>query len=384
MDCKKSDFNLDTSYTYLNCAYMSPQLKIVEEAGIEGVRRKRNPFKISPELFFDETETLRKEYAKLINASEPRRIVVIPSVSYGMANVARNLPLSKGDNIIVADEQFPSNIYPWRALADDKDAEIITVTPPAGPSRGKCWNEMILESITPKTKMVAIGNVHWADGTLFNLKAIRDRTRDVGAWLVIDGTQSVGALPIDVEEIQPDALVCAGYKWLMGPYSIGLAYYGPALDGGKPVEENWINRYESENFSGLVNYSDRYQPGALRYEVGEHSNFILVPMMLAAVRQLNEWGVENIQTYCSELISEPVKHLIESGFRIEDEEHRPSHLFGVRLSSRHDMEDIKKALEADNILVSVRGDSIRVSPNVYNTQNELRQFAETLLSQAPV
>ena len=117
MDCKKSDFNLDPAFTYLNCAYMSPQLNIVEEAGIEGVRRKRNPFKISAELFFEETESLRKEYAKLINASEPRRIVVIPSVSYGMANVARNLPLSKGDNIIVADEQFPSNVYPWRALA---------------------------------------------------------------------------------------------------------------------------------------------------------------------------------------------------------------------------------------------------------------------------
>ncbi|REL38984.1 aminotransferase class V-fold PLP-dependent enzyme [Rhodohalobacter sp. SW132] len=379
MDCKKSDFNLDTSYTYLNCAYMSPQLNTVEKAGIEGVRRKRNPFKISAELFFDETETLRKEYAKLINASEPRRIVVIPSVSYGMANVARNLPLSRGENIIVADEQFPSNIYPWRSLADDKNAEIITVTPPAGPSRGKRWNEMILESINPKTKMVAIGNVHWADGTLFDLKQIRKRTRDVGAWLVIDGTQSVGALPIDVEEIEPDALICAGYKWLMGPYSIGLAYYGPAMDDGKPVEENWINRYESENFAGLVNYSDRYQPGALRYEVGEHSNFILVPMMLTAVKHLNEWGVENIQAYCRDLISKPVKQLREAGFRIEDENHRSAHLFGVRLSSHHNMEDIKKALETNHILVSVRGDSIRVSPNVYNTQNELRKFAETLV-----
>ncbi|HBX65139.1 MAG TPA: aminotransferase, partial [Balneolaceae bacterium] len=92
-----------------------------------------------------------------------------------------------------------------------------------------------------------------------------------------------------------DALICAGYKWLMGPYSIGLAYYGPALDDGNPVEENWINRYESENFANLVNYNDEYQPGALRYEVGEHSNFILVPMMLKAVQQLNQWGVENIQ-----------------------------------------------------------------------------------------
>ncbi len=381
MDCKKSDFNLDPAFTYLNCAYMSPQLNIVEEAGIEGVRRKRNPFKISAELFFEETESLRKEYAKLINASEPRRIVVIPSVSYGMANVARNLPLSKGDNIIVADEQFPSNIYPWRTLAQENQAEILTVSPPGEfKNRGKRWNERILESITPKTKMVAIGNIHWADGTLFDLIQIRKRTREVGAWLVIDGTQSVGALPIDVEEIEPDALVCAGYKWLMGPYSIGLAYYGPALDDGKPVEENWINRYESENFANLVNYSDGYQPGALRYEVGEHSNFILVPMMLAAVKQLNEWGVEHIQNYCRELISGSINKLKAAGFHIEDHPFRASHLFGVRLSANHDEKTVKSALEREHILVSFRGDSIRVSPNVYNSAGDMQKLTDALLS----
>lgn len=381
MDCKQSHFQLDPSVTYLNCAYMSPQLNSVEEAGIEGVRRKRNPFNISGNLFFSETEELRQEYAKLVNARDPKRIVVIPSVSYGMANVARNLPLSKGENIIVVDEQFPSNIYPWRRLADEKDAEIITVTPPeTKEERGKKWNQKILESITPKTTMVAIGNIHWADGTLFNLKAIRKRTRDVGAWLVIDGTQSVGALPLDVQEIDPDALVCAGYKWLMGPYSIGLAYYGPALDGGKPVEENWINRYESENFAGLVNYNDNYQPGALRYEVGEHSNFILVPMMLTAVRQLNSWGVDNIQTYCRELISESVEKLLDAGYRIEDPARRASHLFGVRLSADYQMEAIKCALEQNHILVSFRGDSIRVSPNVYNSKEEMSNFTKALLS----
>ncbi|CAN5365692.1 aminotransferase class V-fold PLP-dependent enzyme [soil metagenome] len=381
MHCKKSDFNLDNSYTYLNCAYMSPMLTIVEEAGIEGVRRKRDPFKISPELFFEETETLRREYAHLINAGNPGRIVVIPSVSYGMANVARNLPLSKGENIIVADEQFPSNVYPWRALANEKGAEIVTVSPPDDfKERGKRWNERILESINSKTRMVAIGNIHWADGTLFDLKAIRKRTRDAGAWLVIDGTQSVGALPINVQDIQPDALVCAGYKWLMGPYSIGLAYYGPALDDGSPVEENWINRYESENFAGLVNYSDAYQPDSLRYEVGEHSNFILIPMLLTAVKQLNSWGVENIQSYCRELISESVENLKSAGYRIEDEEFRASHLFGVRLSRDHNLEAVKSALNEEKIIVSFRGDSIRVSPNVYNTENEIRQFASTLSS----
>lgn len=380
MDSKKSHFQLNHSVTYLNCAYMSPQLKVVEEAGLEGLKRKRNPFKISPEEFFGETDTLREEYAKLINADDPKRIVVIPSVSYGMANVAKNLPLSKGDNIVVVGEQFPSNVYPWRSAAAESGAEIVTITPPKTlDNRGKIWNEKILEAIDSKTKLVALGNIHWADGTLFDLKTIRARTREVGAWLAIDGTQSVGALPFDVSEIQPDALVCAGYKWLMGPYSIGLAYYGPALDEGKPVEENWINRYESENFANLVNYNDDYQPAALRYEVGEHSNFILVPMMLAAVKQLNEWGPENIQKYCRDLIKEPISKLRDAGYWIEDEDYRSSHLFGIRLGDDHDMEQIKARFEEENILVSFRGDSIRVSPNVYNTEEEFGKLVETLI-----
>ena len=381
MDCKKNHFQLDDSVTYLNCAYMSPQLKVVEEAGLLGVQRKRNPFTISPEEFFGETDQLREEYAKLINAKEPKRIVVIPSVSYGMANVANNVPVSNGDNIIVVGEQFPSNVYPWRSVVQEKGGEIITITPPKEhKDRGKIWNDKILNAINERTKMVAVGNIHWADGTLFDLKAIRKRTREVGAWLAIDGTQSVGALPFDVSEIQPDALVCAGYKWLMGPYSIGLAYYGPALDEGNPVEENWINRYESENFSNLVNYNDDYQPGALRYEVGEHSNFILVPMMLKAVQQLNEWGVENIQKYCRELIAKPVEKLKAAGYKIEDPDYRASHLFGIRLGDGHDMDQIKEAFEALNILVSFRGDSIRVSPNVYNTDEEFDQLTQALSS----
>ncbi|WP_428236121.1 aminotransferase class V-fold PLP-dependent enzyme [Gracilimonas sp.] len=381
MDCKKSHFQLDESVTYLNCAYMSPQLKVVEEAGIWGVQRKRNPFKISPEEFFGETDQLREEYAKLINAKDPKRIVVIPSVSYGMANVARNAPINKGDNIIVVGEQFPSNVYPWRSVVQEKGGEIITITPPKEQeNRGKVWNKKVLNAINDRTKLVAMGNIHWADGTLFDLKAIRKRTREVEAWLAIDGTQSVGALPFDVSEIQPDALVCAGYKWLMGPYSIGLAYYGPSLDEGKPVEENWINRYESENFANLVNYNDQYQPGALRYEVGEHSNFILVPMMLKAVQQLNEWGVESIQQYCRELIAGPVEKLKSAGFKIEDREYRASHLFGIRLGEGHDMDQVKSAFDEQNILVSFRGDSIRVSPNVYNTAQDFDKLVDVLIS----
>ena len=139
-----------------------------------------------------------------------------------------------------------------------------------------------------------MGMVHWADGTIFDLEKIRKKTKEVGALLIIDGTQSVGAMPFDVNKIKPDALVCAAYKWLMGPYGSAFCYYGEAFDNGFPIEESWINRKNSEDFSQLINYQEDYSEGARRYNVGQQSNFINVAMLTAAINQLNSWGVDNI------------------------------------------------------------------------------------------
>jgi selenocysteine lyase/cysteine desulfurase len=365
---------------YLNCAYMSPMLKTVEKKGLEGIHAKRNPAAVAGEDFFKDTEKLRKEFSKLINC-EASRVVLVPSVSYGMANVVNNIKLSSSDNIIVAAEQFPSNYYPWQRVSQDTRAKLKVIAPPDElVNRGKLWNERLLEAIDTNTKLVALGNVHWADGTLFNLKEIRKRTKEVGALLIIDGTQSVGALPFDVKEIQPDALVCAGYKWLMGPYSLGLAYYGEYFDQGKPVEENWINRLHSENFAGLVNYETHYQPGALRYEVGEHSNFILLPMLLEAVKQINQWKPKVIQQYCASITRKPISILQEAGYWIEDEKFRGHHLFGVRLPAHAEVGKIKKALQKNKISISFRGDAIRVSPNLYNSEADVIKLVRVLVS----
>ncbi len=381
MNCQKHLFNLDPEITYLNCAYMSPLMKEVEQAGIEGLLQKRQPDKVTGDDFFANNELLRAEFGKLINVKQINRLVVIPSVSYGMANVAKNIPLQKGDNIILVGEQFPSNVYPWMEIASQNDTHIKTISPPDEiADRGRLWNIRLLEAIDSKTRLVAMGHIHWADGTLFDLKAIRKRTLEVGAWLVIDGTQSIGALPFDVEELQPDALIAAGYKSMMGPYSIGIAYYGEALDEGTPIEQNWINRYKSEDFASLVNYSEEYQPGALRYEVGERSNFILIPMMLKALQKLNEWAPENVQQYCRDLVREPLERLRNSGFIIENEKYRASNLFGIRLGDHHNMDRAKKNLQEAKVFVSYRGDAIRVSPNVYNDAKDLERLVGALNS----
>ena len=320
LTCQRDLFFLPDDVHYLNCAYMSPLARRVEEAGIAGMRRKRVPSAITAADFFTDSERARRDFARLVNAADPARVAIIPAASYGIAVAARNLRCRRGQNVVIAHQQFPGNVYAWRALARREGLELRTVAVRDDePRRARTWNERLLEAIDPGTAAVAIGHVHWTDGTRFDLERIGARARECGAALVIDGTQSVGALPFDVERLQPDALVCAAYKWLLGPYSIGLAYFGPRFDGGVPLEETWIARQGSEDFRALVDYRDEYLPGALRYDVGERSNFILLPMVIAALEQLLEWGVGEIQAYCRALPAELLRAALTLHVAVEDE-----------------------------------------------------------------
>jgi selenocysteine lyase/cysteine desulfurase len=374
LDCQRNLFTIPDSIHYLNCAYMSPQLRSVEEIGQKSLKRKNSPWEMQIMDFFEPVERLKSLFATLIKVQDANRIAIIPSASYGLSTVARNLPLKKGQEIIVVEGQFPSNVYPWKREADAKGAFLKIVSAPRSSQRGEEWNAKILESIHANTAAVALGNIHWADGTKFDLPEIRKKTKEVGAWLVIDGTQSVGALPIDIDALSPEALVCGGYKWLLGPYSLGMAYFSPALDNGIPLEENWINRYGSEDFSTLVNYQDNYQSGASRYSVGEHSNFQLVPMLTKAIEQLLAWDIPEIQTYCTHLIAPFLDEFRNMGIYIEHEKWRAAHLFGLHLPDYMMNRPIQSLLQQNRVYVSRRGNSLRISPHLYNTTLDMEQL----------
>ncbi len=376
LTCQKDLFSLPDDLHYLNGAYMSPLSKAVEAAGHQGIAQKAVPSRIRPDDFFTYSQRARERFATLVNA-DPERVAIIPAASYGIATVARNLHPEPGQNIVILHEQFPSNVYAWRAFRE-RGVHLTTVAPPDSGERGKQWNEHILEAITSETAVVALGHVHWTDGTRFDLEAIGRRAREVGAALIIDGTQSVGALPFDVQQIQPDALIVAAYKWLMAPYGTGLAYYSARFDDGAPLEENWIGRRGSENFSGLVDYQDSYAPGAVRYDMGERSNPILLPMLIQALDDVLAREVSRIQDYCAALVQRVLPEICDLGYRIEDEAWRASHLFGLRLPPGVSLERLHAALDQHNVMVSVRGDAVRVSPNVYNGARDMDALVQAM------
>jgi selenocysteine lyase/cysteine desulfurase len=368
--CQRSAFALPDGVHYLNCAYMGPLPAAAQEAGIAGVRRKALPT-IPAADFFRESDEARVLLARVIGAAEAQRVAILPAVSYGIAIAARNLPCARGQNIVVAAEQFPSNVYAWRRLARERGAQLRTVAAPvAAAPRAAAWSEAISDAIDGATCIVALPHVNWTDGTRFDLDQIGERVRRHGAAFVIDGSQSIGALDLPLARIQPDAVLCAGYKWLLGPYGLSFGWFGPRFDDGVPLEETWIGRQGSEDFQRLVDYRDEYQPGALRYDVGEHSNFILLPMALASMRLVLDWGAARIQQYCDTLFGAVLAEAESLGFSIEPREGRGAHLFGLRVPRGVELRALHTALQERSVFASLRGSALRVSPNVYNDRND--------------
>lgn len=381
LDCQKHLFSLPDDVHYLNCAYMSPLLKSVENAGVDGLQKKRMPYTITNDDFFETPRKTRELFAELVNAPSYHHISLLPSVSYGMGIVAKNLQVSAGQNIVSVSEEFPSNVYAWKDQIE-QGVELRLVAAPKewneDETRAEAWNARIIDAIDDNTILLVMSPIHWTDGTYFDISLLADTARAVGAMVVIDGTQSIGAMPFDVQEIKPDALITASYKCMMGVYSMGFAYWGERFANGKPLEETWIARLGSEDMRNLVNYQSQYQEGMMRYNVGEMSNFALIPATNAALQQLLDWLPENVQAYCSQLTKPLVTALEKTPFTMEESHWRAAHLFGIKIPSTCNVECLQMELQKNNVYVSLRGDFIRVSPSVYNTIENIETLIHVL------
>lgn len=378
MHCQKQLFQLPDDIHYLNCGYMSPLLKSVEEKGIEGMRRKRNPASVTPEDFFKDVKLVREKFAEMVNCASSQ-VAVMPAVSYGMSSVIRNIPCKKGQHALTISEEFPSCYYTAERWCKDHGAELRVIARKDDiPRKGKEWSERILESIRAETAFVVMASVHWMNGTSFDLQSIGSRCREVGAKLIIDGSQSVGALPVDVKRCQIDALVCAGYKWLMGPYSTALSYIHEDFHEGTPLEESWMTRPNSERFDRLTRYVEGYKPGAVRFDVGQSSNFISIPMLDEALRQLLDWGIPGIQEYCRTLAIPLIRFFQEKEVPVDDMHYMACHLMGLQLPAGTRGASLVKDLQSRQVYVSLRGDNIRISINVFNTEEDIGELIAVL------
>ena len=365
-------FEVPEEVAYFNTANMSPLLRAVREAGETGLARRGTPWLVAAADWFDEVERLREAYSRILR-TEPDGVALIPATSYGLAVAARNVTAAPGDQVVVLAEEYPSNYYTWRRFCLRTGAELVAVRR----ERGAGWTDAVLARLSERTRVLAVPNVHWTDGSLLDLEAVVPVARGVGAVVAIDASQSLGAMPLDVSRLRPDFVVSVGYKWLLGPFGVGCLYVDERHRDGEPLEENWINRVGSDDFAALVDYSDEYRPGARRFDVGQRTNFGSVPMAIAAAEQLLDWTIAEVAASLQALTDQIAQRVGALGLATPHPEQRGPHMLGIELP-REVASAIARQIADSRVVASVRGSSLRIAPHLHTTRDDVDRLVSVL------
>lgn len=364
-------FDIPDDVAYFNCASLAPQLRASAEAGLAALARRARPWTITSDDWFTEAEERRALFARLAGV-DPDGVALVPATSYGLAVAAVNLTARQGQRVLVLGDDYPSNRYTWQRFAGRTGAGLVAVERQAGQS----WAEAVLGELDERTAVVAVLATHWTDGGSVDLAAIAARAREAGAALVVDASQAVGAVPLDLDAIRPDYLVTVGYKWLLGPFALGYLYVAEQHHEGVPLEENWISRLGSQDFAGLVDYQDGYQPGARRFDVGQRTHFETTPMATAALRQLLDWEVPRIAATLGQVTGRIQREVEALGLPLTTSDRDP-HMLGIGLPD-HARGAVAGALAEAGVHAGVRGSSLRVSPHLWTTDQDVQRLVDAL------
>ena len=192
----------------------------------------------------------------------------------------------------------------------------------------------------------------------------------------------MGALPIDVNAVQPDFLATCGYKWMLCPYGLSFLYVAPRWQNGRALEENPMNRCEAVDFPRMAVLRDDYAEGARRFDVGERAHFTLMPAAIAVLEQLRSWGILNIQATLKQLTGAVASEAAAMGLPSLRPERRAGHFLGLRFPEADfpngPPAELPDALARAGVYVSVRGTSLRVTPHLWNDGSDLEALIDVL------
>jgi selenocysteine lyase/cysteine desulfurase len=338
----------------------------VRLAGERALERRAAPWSIRPQDWFDEVERLRVLFARVAGA-DPDGVAIVPATSYGLAVAAANTEAGTGDRVVLLPGDFPSNVNTWTAWAERGGAEVVTVERHTDAG----WTEPLLDSLDERVRVVSVPSVHWVDGSIVDLERVAARAREVRALLVVDATQSLGAMPLDLAAVRPDYVVAAGYKWLLGPLGTSYLYVAPEHRHGRPLEENWATRAGAEDFGRAAQPAGAYRTGSRRFDAGQRSNFVLVPMAIAALEQVLEWGVDEIAAALA-----PVTAGIEEQARAMGLDPVPAHLRAPHMLGIGLPAGTAERWCVEDLHVEMLGSVARVSPHLHVTDGDLGRLFE--------
>jgi selenocysteine lyase/cysteine desulfurase len=363
-------FPIAERYAYFNHAGVSP-LNTRTAAAIRAFTKRcvEEPF---ANLFDDMNATmtdLRQRIATLINARSADEIALMQNTAMGINTAALSLPLRPGDNVLVLDGDYPANIYPWMNLAH---RGVLTKFVPA--RDGGLDLDLLGSRMDNRTRVVSMSTVVFATGFRNDLHAVGRLCKERGIFFVVDGIQSLGALPFDVQAIGADFVACGSQKWLLGPLGSGFLYARHELLGelGPGAYVGTSSMVDPTNF---LDYNFTLLPTAERFNLGTPSTLGHIGLH-ASLALIQEVGIEQIGERVLALAGVAVGALQERGYRVSTPD--PQHRSGIVIVEVDDPPATVERLKAANIITIQRGKGLRIAPHFYNTEEEILRAVELL------
>lgn len=359
-------------YTFLDHANMSPSPRQVLDTVKKVMEGKVNHAYLPLNDLNKQVETTREDVAKLLGASRKEEIWFMNTASMGLSVTSNMQKWNKNDNVVLSDLEFPSNVYPWLKL--QKKGVEVRYTKSSFDSNGAInvsLNEFE-KLIDDRTKVVAVSSVDYQYGYKFNLKRISEIAHEHGALVVVDACQSVGAMRTRAKEDDVDIITFGGQKWTLAP-SAGGGFFikNELISQFEPPNIGWLSVTRSKKRISESNYKTKYtlREDAMRFAHG-HLNYLCILGFGASTKFLLDAGIGNIEKRVLNLNRRLMEKLADMDYQImtpRDDEKRA----GIVSFKIDDSEKKIEKLRRKNILVSLRGPGIRVSPHFYNNEEEI-------------
>jgi selenocysteine lyase/cysteine desulfurase len=369
-------FEMPRHICYLNAASYSPLPLRTQQAGRAAVGRKGTPWMIDAAFANDQHERARLAAARLINA-DPDDIALIPSISYGVATAGKVLTIGHGTRVIVLENDHSSPVLEWQTRADTQGFAIETVRRPDDGD----WTSAVLAAIersgAPPVSLASISSVHWSDGGLIDVELVNAALRQRGASLLVDATQSVGVLTMDVRRLDPDFVIFPTYKWLLGPYGRAFLYIARRHQGGIPLEQTSSCRRDVRAENAMYFADPHYVADARRFDMGERDHFVSMEMASIGMEMMAEWGAPAIARRLLMLTERIAAGLQGIGISVPEARLRAPHI--LSLDFRQGMPaGLVEGLASEGVYVATRLGRMRISPHVYNDEADADRFVAVL------
>jgi selenocysteine lyase/cysteine desulfurase len=369
-------FEMPRHICYLNAASYSPLPLRTQEAGRAAVGRKATPWTLDAGFANAQYERTRAAAARLINA-DAADVALTPSVSYGVATAAKILAIPRGSRVVVLENDHSSPVLEWRARTTAQGFTVETVSQPDDGD----WTSAVLAIIdrpgAPPVGLASISSVHWSDGGLIDVDAVRAALKRQGALFLIDATQTAGILAMDVKRLDPDFVLFPTYKWLLGPYGRAFMYIAKRHQGGIPLEQTAYGRRDVRAENAVYFADLRYASDARRFDMGERDHFISMEMAAIGMEMVAEWGPAAIAQRLSMLTNRIAQELRGLALGVPDRSLRAPHILSLAFKGGMPA-GLIEGLASEGIYVAPRLGRMRISPHVYNDEIDADRFVAAL------